>query len=291
MGSSYDVLAPAYRALWEPVLAPSARGLLDRCDQVVARLAATPSGDAPTLVDVGTGAGVVAVDAVRRWSHVHVHATDPSAAMLDAARARATSELSRSELDRLTFSQAPADRLPFSDGSVDMVLSSFVYQLVPDRVAALREAYRVLKPGGWIGFVTWVVDRAPFPPADAFDDALDAFDIAEPVGDGDTVSGDYASARAAVAQLRRVGFARVRAEAARLEHRWDVDSYLATQERLWEAELMASLDPNVRERLLADARERLSRLDADAFRWHPPIVYVLGTRSATGRRPLRWRRR
>ncbi|MFN2484252.1 MAG: class I SAM-dependent methyltransferase [Candidatus Limnocylindria bacterium] len=291
MGSPYDVLAPEYRALWEPVLAPSARALLDQCAAIVGRLAATASGDPPTLVDVGTGAGVLAVEAVRRWPSVTVHATDPSEAMLDAARARAASELSSSELERLTFSQAPADHLPFASGSVEMLLSSFVYQLVPDRVAALREAYRVLKPGGWIAFVTWVVDRAPFPPADAFDDALDAFDIPEPSGDGDTLSGDYPSARAAAAQLRRVGFARVRAEAARLEHRWDVASYLATQERLWEAELMASLDPDVRRRLLADARERLLRLDADAFRWHPPIVYVLGTRPAAGHRPLRWRRR
>jgi SAM-dependent methyltransferase len=289
VGSPYDSLAPEYHRLWEPVLAPSARGLLDRCEPIVRRL--TDVADPPVVVDVGTGAGILAVDAVRRWPTLTVHATDPSDAMLRSAAARARRELGAGSMERLSFVQAPADALPFASASVDLVISSFVYQLVPDRVAALREAYRVLRPGGWLAFVTWIVDDSPFPPADAFDAALDAFDIPEPDRDGETVSGDYPSAAAAAAQLRRIGFARCRAEPARLEHRWDVDSYLTTQERLWEVDLMASLDDGVRSRLLDDARARLARLEDDAFRWRAPIVYAFATRPAEGRRRLRWRTR
>lgn len=293
MSSSYDALAGEYRQLWEPVLAPSARGLLDRCASLVDRLV-DHAGDpeaGPLAVDVGTGAGVLAVEALRRWPALRLVATDSSSAMLKTARSRARAELDPKSLARLSYLQAPADALPVESGSVDLVLSSFVYQLVPNRVAALREALRVLRPGGWIAFVTWIVDDSRFAPADAFDDALDALDIRLPEGESDPVSGDYPSADAAAGQLRRIGFSRVRVEVGRLEHRWDAETYLATQERLWESELLASLDDGLRERVLGEARVRLGRLDNEAFRWRAPIVYAFGERSTRTRRRLGWRRR
>ena len=294
MSSPYDALAAEYGSLWEPVLAPSALSLLDRCDPIVRRALdahrAAGGSPSPVVVDVGSGAGILAVDAVSRWPGVTVLATDPSSAMLDAARARARRDLPPSLLERLDFRVAPAHELPFDDGSVDLVVSSFVYQLVPDRVAALREAFRVLRPGGWVAFVTWIADDEPFAPADAFDDALDALDISVPERESDPVSGDYASVDAAVGQLRRIGFSRVRAEPGRLEYRWTPETYLATQERLWESELFATLDADVAARLRDDARGRLSRLDGDAFRWRAPIVFAFGTRAPAGRAHRGWRR-
>ena len=286
----YDVLSAEYRDLWEPVLAPSGRALLERCQRRLPRLRGT-GRRRPMVVDVGTGAGVLALDAARRWPDADVLGTDPSPGMLGVARARSATELRDDELARVSFVEAPADRLPVDDAAADLVVSAFVYQLVPDRAAALREARRVLRPGGLIGLVTWIADDTPFAPADAFDDVLAGFGIGD--GDGDAeppVSGDYASASAAAAQLRRAGFGDVSADTAWLEYRWDASSYLACQVGMWDVELFTSLEDDLRTRVLDAARHRLESLGAREFHWRAPVVYALGTRSAgrSGRR--RWLR-
>lgn len=63
--------------------------------------------------------------------------------MLDRACSKATAE--RLEVK---FLQADARQLPFPDNCFDGVISVSVLEFLPDLAAALREAYRVLKPGG-----------------------------------------------------------------------------------------------------------------------------------------------
>ncbi len=43
---------------------------------------------------------------------------------------------------------APADRIPLPDSSVDLVTANGIYNLSPDKDAVMREVARVLKPGG-----------------------------------------------------------------------------------------------------------------------------------------------
>jgi arsenite methyltransferase len=43
---------------------------------------------------------------------------------------------------------AAVESLPFLDGSFDIALSNGVLNLIPDKPAALREIFRVLRPGG-----------------------------------------------------------------------------------------------------------------------------------------------
>ena len=57
-------------------------------------------------------------------------------------------------------------------GSVDVAVSSFAMQLVPDRPAALREIRRVLRPGGHLAYITWLDRGEAFAPHDAFDEAV-----------------------------------------------------------------------------------------------------------------------
>ena len=275
MASPYEAFARTYLRLWEPVLAPSARGLLDRCEGP--RAAPVDSSPVPRVVDVGTGTGLLAIDAARRWPGAEIAGTDSADGMLEVARRRAAQELGTEQADRVRFLNAPADRLPFPDASVDLVVSSFVYQLVPDRRAALREARRVLRPGGRIGFVTWIADTSPFRPADVFDDVLTEYGIDEPEDDDD-VSGNYRSASAAAAQLRRAGFRGVSAEPAWLEYAWDTPSYVACRQELWESSLLDGLEDGTRDRFLAEVRQRLDRLSSSDFRWRAPILYAFGTR-------------
>jgi len=63
--------------------------------------------------------------------------------MLDAARRKG-----RDGAGRLLLAQADATALPFATASVDVVLVVHVFHLIPDWPLALREALRVLRPGG-----------------------------------------------------------------------------------------------------------------------------------------------
>ena len=81
---------------------------------------------------------------------------EPDAAM----RARLEKRLSRSgRLTRLT--DAPAEQLPFPDGSVDTVVSTLVLCTVDAPDAALREIARVLRPDGQVLFLEHVRSESP----------------------------------------------------------------------------------------------------------------------------------
>jgi ubiquinone/menaquinone biosynthesis C-methylase UbiE len=62
----------------------------------------------------------------------------------------AIAELGRADarLTNVEFREAAVEALPFSDASFDVALSNGVLNLIPDKLTALREVFRVLKPGG-----------------------------------------------------------------------------------------------------------------------------------------------
>ncbi len=100
-----------------------------------------------TVLDVGTGDGLIAFGALERLGPAgQVIFSDISQALLDHCRAAATAE---NVLDRCRFVLAPADDLSaVADGSVDVVTTRSVLIYVKDKARALHEFYRVLKPGG-----------------------------------------------------------------------------------------------------------------------------------------------
>jgi len=46
------------------------------------------------------------------------------------------------------FRQGEIEKLPVDDGTIDLIISNCVINLVPDKKKAFQEAFRVLKPGG-----------------------------------------------------------------------------------------------------------------------------------------------
>jgi SAM-dependent methyltransferase len=97
------------------------------------------------VLDLGSGAGfdcLLAAHSVGKTGRViGVDMTDD---MLEKARANAA----KSGHGNVEFRKGEIETLPVDDGSVDVVISNCVLNLVPDKDRAFREIYRVLKPGG-----------------------------------------------------------------------------------------------------------------------------------------------
>jgi arsenite methyltransferase len=99
------------------------------------------------VLDLGSGAGtdsLVAAQLVGPGGGVT--GIDMTPEMLATARA-AAEEMGATNVE---FVESEAERLPFADGSFDIVISNGVIDLIPDKDAAFSELSRVLRPGGRI---------------------------------------------------------------------------------------------------------------------------------------------
>jgi arsenite methyltransferase len=97
------------------------------------------------VLDIGSGPGLLAHDLARAVGPAgSVAGIDLSENMLALAR-----ELEPDpRAAPISFAAADASELPFPDASFDALLSTQVYEYVPDMAGALTEALRVLRPGG-----------------------------------------------------------------------------------------------------------------------------------------------
>ena len=98
-----------------------------------------------TVLDLGSGGGI---DCFLAAKHVgstgHVIGVDMTDEMLELARANARKVGARN----VEFRKGEIEALPLEDASVDVILSNCVINLSTNKARTLREAYRVLKPGG-----------------------------------------------------------------------------------------------------------------------------------------------
>ncbi|HEY2363056.1 MAG TPA: methyltransferase domain-containing protein [Candidatus Angelobacter sp.] len=164
------------------------------------------------ILEIAAGTGVVTRALARAVSeNVSIIATDLNQPMLDFAA-------SRFAAGRITWQQADAQALPFADDCFDAAACQFGVMFFPDKVAAYREARRVLKPGGQFIFNVW--DRI-----DENEIALMATDaLATLIPDNPprfmarTPHG-YHDRERVLQDLRMAGFSEVSLETKRLESR------------------------------------------------------------------------
>ena len=101
--------------------------------------------DGETVLDLGSGAGAdVLISARRVAPHGRAIGLDMTDEMLELARANAA----EAGVDNVDFLKGYLEDIPLQDASVDIVISNCVINLSGDKSRVLREASRVLRPGG-----------------------------------------------------------------------------------------------------------------------------------------------
>jgi len=104
-----------------------------------------PIQEGETVLDIGCGTGVdTLIAAIMVGPEGKVVGIDMIPEMLK----RAKENLQRTDFKNVTFMEASAEKLPFPNEDFDVVISNGVFNLIPGKVKALSEVYRVLKPGG-----------------------------------------------------------------------------------------------------------------------------------------------
>ncbi len=109
-----------------------------------AAMAGIPEDFAGRLLEVPVGTGILTMPLYQTLPGADVTCLDYSPDMMAQAREKAE----RMGLKNVTFRQGDVGALPFDDASFDAVLSLNGFHAFPDKEAAYREVFRVLKPGG-----------------------------------------------------------------------------------------------------------------------------------------------
>jgi SAM-dependent methyltransferase len=138
---------------WHAQIAAFTRGATD------AILEAAQLRPGMRVLDLASGVGDPALSiAAAVGPSGRVTASDMGPGMISLAQ-----ELARKKgLPNIEFREANAESLPFADSSYDVLTCRFGIMFFPDLAKALRECFRVLKPGARAAFVAWGKKEQPF---------------------------------------------------------------------------------------------------------------------------------
>ncbi|GAA4681550.1 methyltransferase domain-containing protein [Phytohabitans rumicis] len=162
----YDGLVHLYESLWGEHIhhgywAPGEEGgdrheAQVRTVRELVAFASVPTG--AKVLDAGCGVGAPAVHLAGELD-CRVEGVTLSPAQVERAMEKAAEA---GVADRTSFRQLDALRTGLPDSSFDVVWALESLELMPDKTAFLREAYRMLRPGGTLAVTTWCVRDGGF---------------------------------------------------------------------------------------------------------------------------------
>jgi SAM-dependent methyltransferase len=165
-----------------------------------------------TVLDLGSGGGIDVLLSARRVGPTgKAYGLDMTDEMLALAR----ENQKKAGADNVEFLKGEIEHIPLPDNSVDVIISNCVINLSADKDQVIREAFRVLKPGGRFA-VSDVVTRGQVPEQLRRDMLLWVGCIA-----GALDEGDYS------AKLKSAGFEQVGVEPTRVYQIADAREFLA----------------------------------------------------------------
>lgn len=253
VSSAYAAEADGYRELWAPVLNPVSLELLGELPQ------------ARHVLDMATGVGTLLPCLRQRLSARRIVGLDLVPEMISLADP--------------AFGRAVGDvaRLPFADAIFDVAVVCFVLFHLPRPQEAVVEAFRVLRPGGVVGTLTWESDSGG-----AAREVWDAELVRHGAPEVDKRSWhELVDTPDKVGRLLEgAGFADVRAWTLERKDEPTRDEFVQRRLRLGQGRSRLELiDPETRATCIARATERLQQMRPEDFTatWR----FVL----ATARRP------
>ncbi|UCH84010.1 MAG: class I SAM-dependent methyltransferase [Candidatus Latescibacterota bacterium] len=235
----YDVEARAYAAHWAPIVHPVACRLLDELPQHTVERA----------LDLGAGAGLLLPVIRDKFKQALVVGIDRSEGLLGLAGPDAP----------LVVGDAAG--LCLRKSTFDLVVMAFMLYHIPNPMAALSEAVRILTPRGMLALTTWAGDMES-PMVRIWNEELDASRAVAPEALGRIAQHDLMDTPDKIENLlKSAGFVSVCADIREFTHDIELDEFIRLRTRVGSTrQRFESLNDIARNRLLERVRERMSTI-------------------------------
>ena len=130
------------------------------------------------MLDIGCGSGALSIKAAKKFPKAEITGMDYWGTGWDYSKKLCEDNAKAESITQIEFRQGDAAKLDFADGVFDVAVSNFVFHEVrsqPDKLALVREALRVVRPGGYFVFEDVFFSRSHYGDIQKFVQALEPY--------------------------------------------------------------------------------------------------------------------